>query len=382
MPHSDLIADIRSQIDDCDEALLEVLARRQSLVEQLVAHKAANGEALRVPKREALIYSRLDELAAKKGLNAQLVVDIFQRIMRDSYERQASKAFPCASLQPKDIVIIGGKGQLGSLFAKLFERSGHQVTSLDKNEWHSESAVLAQADLVIVAVPINVTLPVIEQLTALKPNCILADLTSVKNSPLSSMLKAHSGPVVGLHPMFGPGATQIARQLILVSEGRQIEAAQWMIAQFKLWGCDIQSIGAKHHDELMSQIQGVRHFVVFILGWQLQTSGTDLSELLRCSSPIYRMELALTARLFNQNPELYVDILLNAQNTCGAFADFDACARQGVAWLKSNDRDALINVFKQVAEYFSSEQSGLFQDSERLLEAYRERISGQVESSL
>ncbi|MFO6426374.1 hypothetical protein ACLBOM_11150 [Escherichia coli] len=35
-------------------------------------------------------------------------------------------------------------------------------------------------------------------------DCILVDLASVKNGPLQAMLAAHDGPVLGLHPMFGP----------------------------------------------------------------------------------------------------------------------------------------------------------------------------------
>lgn len=66
--------------------------------------------------------------------------------------------------------------------------------------------IVADAGMVIVSVPIHVTEQVIAQLPPLPSDCILVDLASVKSGPLQAMLAAHDGPVLGLHPMFGPTA--------------------------------------------------------------------------------------------------------------------------------------------------------------------------------
>lgn len=67
-------------------------------------------------------------------------------------------------------------------------------------------------------------------------DCILCDLTSIKAEPLAAMLEAHCGPVVGLHPMFGPDIPSMAKQVIICSDGRMPETYQWLLKQFEIWG--------------------------------------------------------------------------------------------------------------------------------------------------
>ncbi|MBK1992501.1 prephenate dehydrogenase/arogenate dehydrogenase family protein, partial [Campylobacter sp. 2018MI35] len=90
--------------------------------------------------------------------------------------------------------------------------------------------------MVIVSVPIHVTEQVIAKLPRLPSDCILVDLASVKNGPLQAMLAAHDGPVVGLHPMFGPDSGSLAKQVVVWCDGRQPEAYQWFLEQIQVWG--------------------------------------------------------------------------------------------------------------------------------------------------
>lgn len=92
---------------------------------------------------------------------------------------------------------------MGRLFNRLSLSGYQQVISLDQNDWAQADTILADADLVLVCVPINKTLETIEHLQPfLTEKMILADLTSVKAQPLQKMLQVHQGAVVGLHPMF------------------------------------------------------------------------------------------------------------------------------------------------------------------------------------
>ena len=105
-------------------------------------------------------------------------------------------------------MVVGGYGQLGGLFCRLFELSGYQVRKLGSRDWDRADELLSDAGMVVVSVPINMTEQVIAKLDNLPDDCILADLTSVKSGPLQAMLAVHRGPVVGLHPMFWPGYCQ------------------------------------------------------------------------------------------------------------------------------------------------------------------------------
>lgn len=94
--------------------------------------------------------------------------------------------------------------------------------------------IVADAGMVIVSVPIHVTEQVIAQLPPLPSDCILVDLASVKSGPLQAMLAAHDGPVLGLHPMFGPTAGARAKQVVVWCDGRQPEAYQWFLEQIRV----------------------------------------------------------------------------------------------------------------------------------------------------
>ena len=87
---------------------------------------------------------------------------------------------------------------------------------IEEADWPHSETILAKASVVIVAVPISFTSAVIQRLNNLPIDCILADVTSIKESPLAAMKEVHAGPVVGLHPMFGPDVTGLIKQTIIV----------------------------------------------------------------------------------------------------------------------------------------------------------------------
>lgn len=374
MSQNSTLDSLRNQIDECDQSLLELLAQRQQLVEQLVQLKRLSGDALFVPEREQAIFEELAQKAQRLGLQPDFVQDVMHRIMRDSYQRQAKMQFPSPDGVQRNICIIGGEGQLGSLFADLFRRSGHQVHSVEPDDWEKADRLFESSDLVLIAVPIHATQAVIERLADLPESTVLADITSIKQQPLDAMLNVHSGPVLGLHPMFGPGLSHLARQLVLYVEGRDKASAQWLLKQLTIWGCRLQKVDAAEHDKAMTLIQAQRHLVAFVAGWQLMDNNTSLQQLWRMSSPPYRLELLLIGRMFAQNPELYVDILLNARQSNSVLEDFANLYQQANNWLARGERESLIEQFKKVADFFSDAEQDYLQQSDKLLEAFRERI--------
>lgn len=374
MSQNSTLDSIRSQIDECDQSLLELLAKRQQLVEQLVQLKRFSGDALFVPEREQIIFDELARKARGQGLQPDFVQDVMHRIMRDSYQRQAKMHFCSPDGVERTICIIGGEGQLGSLFADLFRRSGHRVHSIEPDDWDQADRWFQSSDLVLIAVPIDATQAVIERLGQLPLSTVLADITSIKQQPLEAMMKVHGGPVLGLHPMFGPGLSHLARQLVLYVEGRDKSSAQWLLEQLAIWGCRLQQVDALEHDKAMTLVQAQRHLVAFVAGWQLMDSNTSLHELWRMSSPPYRLELLLIGRMFAQNPELYVDILLKASESNSVLEDFASLYQQAHSWLVRGERGSLIQQFKKVAGFFSAAGQEYLQQSDELLEAFRERI--------
>ena len=274
---------LRDQIDEVDKALLDLLARRLELVAEVGEVKSRYGLPIYVPEREASMLASRRKEAEALGVPPDLIEDVLRRVMRESYSSENDKGFKtlCPELRP--VVIVGGKGQMGRLFEKMLTLSGYQVKILDKGDWEQAETMLSDAGMVIISVPIHLTEQVITELPKLPDDCILVDLASVKNRPLQAMLAAHSGPVLGLHPMFGPDSGSLAKQLVVWCDGRQPEAYQWLLEQIQVWGARLHRISAVEHDQNMAFIQALRHYATFAYGLHLAEENVNLEQLLSLS---------------------------------------------------------------------------------------------------
>lgn len=358
---------LREGIDECDAQLVALLARRNSITEQIGAIKQQTGAPLHAPDREATLLAARRQEAINQGVNPELVEDILRRMMREAYQNQQAK-LACSAPQLSPIVIVGGQGAMGQLFAQQFIRSGYEVRILDKEQQSNAQEILAGAKLVMISVPINALETVVTALPKLDDDCLLVDITSVKQAPLKVLKAVHSGPVVGLHPMFGPDISHWVKQTVVVCEGRNYEIAQGLLSQLQVWGCQLVELDAQKHDEAMQIIQVMRHLTTFVYGQFLAKQGHTLEELRSCSSPIYQLELMMVGRLFAQSPELYSDIMLaQFDNVEPLLAQYQDTFASTLAKLKAGDKAALIDSFADAKAYFSDATAHFLTQSRSLL---------------
>ncbi|CAG9295790.1 bifunctional chorismate mutase/prephenate dehydrogenase [Celerinatantimonas diazotrophica] len=367
MSDKDPLAELRVQIDSVDQQLIDLFAQRLSLVKQVGEVKSQHGLPIYVPEREASMIAKRRAEALSQGVPEQLIEDVLRRVMRESYSSENDSGFKQVNPDAGPIVVIGGAGQLGSLFARMFKASGYDVRVLEKDDWSNAEAILAGASLVVVSVPIHTTEEVIAKLTTLADDCILADLTSVKAGPLKAMLQAHKGPVVGLHPMFGPDVTSLAKQVVVFSDGRASERYQWLIEQIRIWGAHLYPAPAPAHDHAMSLIQALRHFTSFAYGVHLSNEAPNLDLLMDLSSPIYRLELAMVGRLFAQNPELYADIIMAQPENLAMIRRYHQRFGQLIELLEQHDTQAFVAEFDKVKEWFGDYAQQFLIESRNLL---------------
>jgi chorismate mutase / prephenate dehydrogenase len=361
---------LRQLIDGVDQQLLLLLRKRLDLVAQVGVVKHGAGVPIYAPQREASMLAKRRDEAAKLGMSPQLIEDVLRRLMRESYLNEKEVGFKQVKPDSGHIVIVGGAGKLGTLFSQMLTLSGYQVKSLDKDDWHQAKALFSDAAMVIVSVPISLTCALIRhELTQLPQDCILADLTSVKAAPLKAMLDAHKGPVLGLHPMFGPDVGSFAKQVIVVCHGRAEAKYQWFLDQIAIWGARIEVTDAKNHDDAMQLVQGMRHFSSFVYGLNLFKNNAEIANLLRFSSPIYRLELAMVGRLFAQAPELYADIILAQPGNVQLMSDYLQHYQDALETLKRGDRDEFIHQFNQVSTWFGDYAPAFARESGMMLES-------------
>jgi len=343
----------RDEIDSIDAQIISLLSRRREQVEKIVGVKKAHKVPIYHPAREEDVISRLRGKATQMDVDPDLVENLYRTIMHQSRKSQTRVSKTTLIRPQAKILIVGGAGEMGRLFVRFFRETGYQVDVLDKDDWNRAKTLCGDADLVVVCVPINVTVQVVEALAPLmRPDAVLTDLTSVKKTPLEAMCRAHKGPVLGLHPLFGPTTDNLDKQIIAACAGQDDEACQWVIDQLVAWGAVVVEATALEHDQVMEIVQALRHFATFSFGSFLYRQGIPIKRTLEFSSPIYRLELGMVGRLFAQDPDLYAEIIFATPERRQLLKTFVQSLTQFLDMLESGDKDAFINEFNQIAEWF------------------------------
>lgn len=362
------LAELRAGIDEVDAQIMDLLARRLELVGQVGEIKGRHGLPIYAPERERTMIAAKRALAEERGLPPDLVEDVLRRCMRESYTHEKNMGFTRQAPDLGPAVVVGGAGRMGALFGRMLTLSGYDVRVVERDDAREQVAEsLRDAGLVVVAVPIHDTVAVVRSLPPLPDDCLLVDLTSTKREVMAAMLQAHSGPVLGLHPMFGPDVDSLAKQVVAYVPGRDPEKSRWLLEQMRLWGARLHEIDAADHDTLMGLIQALRHFSTFAYGWHLAHEDHDLSELLALSSPIYRLELIMVGRLFAQNAELYYDIITASSDSVALIERYHARFGEALDLLRRGDRDAFVERFAEIGDWFGPYAERFLAESRTLL---------------
>ena len=356
----------RERIDEIDRKVLHLLRERNETVKQIIDTKIQKKLPIFAADREDKKISGFRDHASMLGLDAEWAEDFLRMIMASSRAFQSGKTSPLAPGGPRNILIVGGRGGMGSLYRGVAESSGHRVGILEKDDWDRAGELVSGRDLVIVTVPIQTTEQVIERIGPyLEKNTIMADFTSNKSQILDTMMRVHSGPVVALHPMHGPDVPNVSRQLMMVCHGRDRSSYQWLLEQFELWGLRIKEVDPEQHDRAMNLIQGLRHFVALLHGSFMREFDLKPEEMADYSSPIYRAELMMTGRIFAQDAELYADIVFSSFERRTLLIEFLQHHEKLSVLVRNNDREGFIRVFKEIAAFF-----GKFADQALLESGY------------
>lgn len=366
----------RERIDEIDRQILDLLSERKDIVQEVIEKKIENRLPIFAPKREDEKTIAFRKLAKEHDLDPEWAEDFLRMIMSASRASQSTSQFPRSTTEPKDILIVGAKGGMGSLYARITEQTGHNIYKIDKHNWHELEDIAPKLDMAIVSVPINTTVDVIERLAPkLQNDTILADFTSNKATPIEAMENAHQGPVLGLHPMHGPDVENLSKQLMVYCPVRDQEKSEWFVEQCRLWGMRVIEADAEKHDHVMHMVQGLRHFVALLHGSFMKTYDLNPKDILDYSSPIYRAELMMTGRIFAQSAELYADIVFANEERRELLLKFIEHNDKLAEMVKQDDKRGFIKEFEAVTDFFGSFASQALEESGYLINRLADRFA-------
>lgn len=277
----------------------------------------------------------------------------WQNLISSCTQSFDSQAIASTDLQQRQVTIVGGRGRMGRFFSSCLSQVGHQVNILEHNDWGQAEKLLTDIDLVLLCVPIESMLKTIGRLSQyLSPHTALADISSIKAPIVKAMLEYHQGPVMGLHPMFGPGIESFLSQKVVICPGRQDQSFQWFLKLIQNDGGELVLATPQEHDLMMTTVQAIRHFATFSFGAFLCQENIDIERSLDFSSPKYRQQIEMVQRLVVQSAPLVVDIMLaTPESRERIFRLGNTCSRLAKL-IQQGDRDALINEFQITHNFF------------------------------
>lgn len=212
--------------------------------------------------------------------------------------------------------IVGGTGKFGQHLGEAMDSeiviSGRDLEEAERIagehgwDYGENTEIVKDADTVIVAVPIAVTVDVIHEIGPHVPeDALLCDITSVKKKPVEAM-KEYSDEVLGMHPMYAPSNSIKGQKVVLTPE----KGERW-IEMKDFWednGADVHVTDPDSHDKAMSLVQGLMHFSELVVAETIRKSDMSGTDMEQYSSPVYQLITDLTARMLNQKPGLYGSI--------------------------------------------------------------------------
>jgi len=369
------LSSLRAELDRVDAAIAALIGQRLALARRVGERKAASGAAIFDRDRENDLLRARRAAARERSLDPDVVENVFRQIILASHREQRRTLRARSTVEPLTVAVVGGKGRMGGFFANFFREIGHSVLVADLDTELTPQQAAAQADVVVVSVPIASTLEVIEQVGPhVRAQSLLMDLTSLKEAPVQAMLEHSDAEVVGAHPLFGPGVESLARQVVALCPARGTRWAGWLRRTLEAEGAEVVETTPVAHDRMMAIIQVLRHFGTIALGATLADLGVNVQETLRFSSPIYRLELVMVGRLFSQSPELYADIEMEnprRNDVIDAFAQrVDRLAQQ----VRAGDREAFMREFRRVSAYFGDFKDQAMEESAYLIARMVERM--------
>jgi 4-amino-4-deoxyprephenate dehydrogenase len=226
------------------------------------------------------------------------------------------------------VVVAGGSGAVGSLFAERLQDSGNDVVIVDRTAPGPTHRVarfvkgdisdpgldvtdlVRAADAVLLSVPEPVALVAIDRLAgALRPDALILDTLSVKTTVVPALRAAVmvSGEALSLNPMFAPSLGFAGHPVasVIVRNGKRGRAMRALIEQ---WGARVVTLTADQHDRLAAASQVLTHAAVLAFGAALAELDVDISDLDRIGPPPHTALLSLLARIASGTPEVYWDV--------------------------------------------------------------------------
>ena len=248
---------------------------------------------------------------------------------------------------------------MGRWFANFLLKDGKEVIITGRNRrklleakqqlWvkmATNTEAVKSADAILISVPIANFEEVIQQLQpCISPEQVIIDIASIKVFTVEIMHKyMKTVTTLGVHPMFGPGARDIAKQNFVLTPTNEAETAlsQKIRGYLETRGARVTLMTPQEHDEMMAVILGLSHFIAIVSADTL-LSLDNLKQLEAIGGSTYKVLLTLAGSVISEEPELYATLQMSLPNMVEIETLFQERAKIWTDLVKNRDKQEFIN---------------------------------------
>ncbi|MGA8706201.1 MAG: bifunctional chorismate mutase/prephenate dehydrogenase [Steroidobacteraceae bacterium] len=310
--------ELRRQLDELDQQLLQIIAARQTKSREIARVKRSTGFPTRDYGRERDVLLGARNYAQQLGVSPEVAETVMRLLIRSSLTTQERASVAAqASGSGRRALVIGGSGKMGGWFAQFLSSQGFVVQIADPREaavgfgriadWRTSAL---DQDLIVVAAPLGATNTILGQLAARRPRGTVFDLGSLK-SPLRvglTALQEAGVAVTSLHPMFGPDTELLSGRHVIFIDLGSAEALRAARALFAATMAEQVVMSLDEHDRLIAYVLGLSHALNIAFFTALAQSGEAAPRLAQLSSTTFDAQFDIASKVAEESPELYFEI--------------------------------------------------------------------------
>ena len=158
--------------------------------------------------------------------------------------------------------------------------------------------------------------------------------------------------VTSIHAMFGPGATTLADQNLVICDCGNSAAAAEASSLFSDTCLTITTLDLERHDEIMAYVLGMAHAMNIVLFSALSGGNRKCTDLSGFASTTFRKQMQTTSDVAAENPVLYYEIQnLNSHRETVFTSLMDSLDELRKASMADSSSD-FVEIMQRGREYF------------------------------
>ena len=289
------ITQLRKQIDELDNQLMDLLAKRMKVCREI-------GEYKKQHNMTVLQANRYNEILNKRGAQGALCGMDPEFVAHVAYSMK---------------ILVMGAGKMGSFFIDLLSFD-HEVAVFERDpkrmrftyncqRFTSYEEIQAfKPELMINAVTLKYTIPVFKEVIPYLPKeCIISDIASVKTD-LKEFYESTGMRYVSTHPMFGPTFANLQQlseeNAIIISEGDYMGRIFFKDLYQKL-GLNIYEYTFEEHDKTVAYSLSIPFVSTFVFAAVMKHQDAP--------GTTFKRHMRIAKGVLNEDDYLLQEILFN-----------------------------------------------------------------------